>query len=132
MPKMSEIEAMRKQRQKDQERAMPLADEMDRFWELTRALLTKDGIGVPKELPGLWKRKLDEHWRLNLNGHPDIVEKVPGFSVYVEFDHTPAALIDTSGSTFVDIRSDEVNLPALNEALEKAVNGDQAASQAEA
>jgi hypothetical protein len=119
MPKMSEIDAMRKARAQNEQRSMPYQDELDRFWKLFRMLLTKHGVGAPSDLEGTWACTLDQDWRIEINGHAEPVKGVPPFSVYVMCVRQPAAIIDTDGATFVE--REGVTLPILNHVLQLAL-----------
>lgn len=122
MPKMVDIQAMRELRKKNQERSIPELDEMDRFWNLAAQLRKKDRVPPPGKIEGLWIRKIDERWLMKANGHKEVIDLVPPFSIYVEFQGWPAGMIDPNGATFANGKI--ANLKLFNDAIEAALRND--------
>lgn len=122
MPKMIDIQAMRELRKKNAEREMPEMDEMNRFWGLAAQLRKKDRVRPPGTLEGLWIRRIDEQWLMKANGHKEVIELVPPFSIYVEFNGWPAGILSPDGCTFAD--GAIANLKLFNDAIEAAIRDD--------
>lgn len=69
---------------------------------LIAALAQQDGISPLNKLGGLWRREIDEHWTLWVNGMPSPMSTENGVTVepycaFIEFNGWPAGSFDSFG-----------------------------------
>lgn len=82
------------------------------------------GIRSINKLPGCWEHRIDDHWWIALNAHPEAVKcsegaDVPPFTVYVMFNGWPAGFIAPDGGTMA--AGAAANEDELIAALDRAI-----------
>ena len=96
-------------------------------WMGVVTLAMRDGIKrLPDHNGGIYERKIDDRWRVVMNGNKTLVEhngiELPPFGVYVEFNGWPAGVIDPGGGV---IAAGEVaNEDTFIAAIERVLGGD--------
>jgi len=98
--------------------------------ELICQLHAKDGGPPIGKLPGVWHRKLDERWRIFLNGHMDrrlVYEEQPGLTIgpadcYVEYNGWPAGIWNIVTGEGCIAAGEVANYETFCQALQAAVN----------
>ena len=92
---------------------------------LIAELAEKDGIIPLSKFPGVWERKIDEHWTVIGNGHNEPKEyrnsKVAPFTFHIYFNGWPAGVIDPGGG--VICAGAIANEETFCKALEKTLGG---------
>jgi hypothetical protein len=80
------------------------------------------GVKSIKDLPGCWEHQVDEHWRIKVNAHHEVVDGVPPFHCAVDWNGFPAALFAPDGGTFAagSCANEDTFLEALDRAILKA------------
>ncbi len=99
--------------------------------ELCEAL----GVSNIKELPGCWKHRIDDQWKIWVNGHdrpitirwPGVIRdkvEIPPFHAYIEFEGWPAGLVSPKGGTMVAgrVAHKDTFIEALDRAIKEAKN----------
>lgn len=95
-------------------------------WEHIFNLAESKGAAPINKHPGCWECRLDEHWLVAMNGHPEPMETqlcpspvtVQPFTVYVEFNGWPAGVFNMYSGEFA--AGSMANLDAFQAALIEA------------
>ena len=76
---------------------MEIATTFAKIVELTEHL----GIRALNKLPGCWVHKIDDQWKIALNGHSEDTRhdghNVPAYTAYVEYNGWPAGFVAPNG-----------------------------------
>lgn len=68
--------------------------------ELLVEYAISNGAQRINELPGLWINQVDEHWLIKCNGHPYVIDHVPPFSWWIEYNGFQAGILGIHGGGF--------------------------------
>lgn len=96
---------------------------MSAAYMLIADIAEKDGVTPLNNLPGVWERKIDEHWTIAVNGHREEKKHkgvpVPPYCCYVEFNGWPAGLFTPYGGQFAagDLANEDSFIKALEGVL---------------
>lgn len=77
------------------------------------------GASDLRNRPGLYVFDVDDHWRVELNAHPEEIEGVPGFHARVNFCDWPAGVLSPIGGVIAAgaAANEDTFIEALQERL---------------
>lgn len=82
------------------------------------------GVGRIDILPGLWTSQIDEHWLVMCNGHQEVIDHVPAFSWFFEYNGWPAGIMGIRGEGIM-CTGEIANEKALIAAIEAKMKASQ-------
>ena len=99
---------------------MRVAECFSKVAELAIAL----GVEGINKLPGCWEHQVDEHWRIHVNGHMELVDGIKPYEMMVWFNGWPAGIVHPvlGGVIAVgEIANEDTFIAALDAALDAAL-----------
>lgn len=84
--------------------------------ELAAALGARD----IKKLPGCWSHKIDERWKIDINGKDRAIDGIPPYHVAIEYNGWPAGILSPVGGLIA--AGEGANESTFIDALDKAIS----------
>ena len=74
------------------------ADQLCTLYYLVAQLA--DALGEAPIRNKVWTHKVDDHWFIKINGHPETVDGIPPYCLFVEFNGYPAGCLTPFEGSF--------------------------------